>query len=111
MVNDARSVNNAIKKTPEPPFVRASTGPMKKLFDDLPPGAPQLISVRKFRETLGVDSSTVWRYRQRGWLPEPIYLGSRPYLAVQAVREFERRAAAGEFAMPTTPPTPPSRRI
>lgn len=45
----------------------------------------------------GLSSATLWRYRKRGWLAVTTIAG-RHYLSREAIAEFNRRAAAGDFA-------------
>jgi len=62
------------------------------------------VSVRRFRDQMGVVPSTVWRWIQRGWLDQPIDIGGRKYLTGEMVRRFNERAAHGEFAGGCMPP-------
>lgn len=45
----------------------------------------------------GLSPCTWWRYRQRGWITT-IVIAGRHYVTREAMEEFNRRAAAGEFA-------------
>ena len=62
------------------------------------------IAVRRWIREIGISASTFWRWRQRGWICEPINIGGRLYLTLEQIAEFERRAEAGEFAAPMRPP-------
>ncbi|HVU26849.1 MAG TPA: hypothetical protein VHG71_03840 [Verrucomicrobiae bacterium] len=56
-----------------------------------------IISICKWREQVGVTSCTTWRWQKKGWL-KTINIAGRVYLSQEAIREFQRRAEAGEFA-------------
>lgn len=58
------------------------------------------ISLNLFGDAKGFSSTTLWRYRQRGWL-KTVNICGRPYILPSEAMEFERRAASGEFAKPT----------
>jgi len=59
--------------------------------------ASNLVALDRWRQELGKTGATVWRWRKKGWL-EVVNIAGRVYLSRQAIAEFERRAAAGEFA-------------
>ena len=59
--------------------------------------ASNLVALDRWRQELGKTSATIWRWRKKGWL-EVINIAGRVYISRQAIAEFERRAAAGEFA-------------
>lgn len=61
------------------------------LLDEVP------ISLDAFIQRMGVTDTTAWRWRKRDWLKTTNILG-RQYVMPHAVREFNRRAEAGEFA-------------
>jgi len=48
-----------------------------------------------------MDGSTAWRMRRKGWL-KTINIAGKPYLTLDAIQEFERRAVAGEFSQPAS---------
>jgi hypothetical protein len=50
-------------------------------------------------DEIGTSSVTAWRWRTRGWL-NTVNIGGRLFLRPEDRAEFERRAAAGEFARP-----------
>lgn len=56
-----------------------------------------VISLTKWLEQVGVTPITAWRWRKKGWL-QTINIAGRQYLTQEAINEFQRRAAAGEFA-------------
>jgi hypothetical protein len=56
-----------------------------------------IISLSKWLAQVGVTPITAWRWRRRGWL-QTINIAGRRYLTQEAIEEFHRRAAAGEFA-------------
>ena len=45
----------------------------------------------------GVSDVTVWLWGKRGWI-KILNICGRPYVDLQSLAEFDRRAAAGEFA-------------
>lgn len=47
----------------------------------------------------GVSDITVWRWIKAGWL-RSCNISGRPYVDLASLAEFDRRAAAGEFAKP-----------
>jgi hypothetical protein len=56
-----------------------------------------ILALSKFGREAGVDSVTLWRWRKRGWL-ETVNIAGRRYVTSDGLAEFQRRAAAGEFA-------------
>ena len=62
------------------------------------------VAVRRWIGEIGISASTFWRWRQRGWIGEPINIAGRLYLSLAQITEFQRRAQAGEFAAPMRPP-------
>ena len=65
-----------------------------------------LVAVPKFIKALGIAPSTLWRWRKRGWIADPIDIAGRKYLTTEAIAEFRRRAENGEFKAPNQPPPP-----
>jgi len=65
-----------------------------------------LVAVPKFIKALGIAPSTLWRWRKRGWIADPINIAGRKYLTTEAIAEFRRRAQSGEFKAPNQPPPP-----
>jgi hypothetical protein len=61
------------------------------------PPALAVTSLSKWLEQVGVTPCTAWRWRKKGWL-KTINIAGRQYLTQEAIGEFQRRAAAGEFA-------------
>jgi hypothetical protein len=47
----------------------------------------------------GVSDVTFWRWERRGWI-KTINICGKKYVDLQSLVEFDRRAAAGEFAKP-----------
>ena len=66
--------------------------------DSAPP-----ISLGKFLETTGASPVTAWRWEKRGWLPV-VRIAGRKYITAAALREFNRRLEAGDFAGTTQNP-------
>jgi len=56
-----------------------------------------LIALNQWGEQIGRTQATIWRWRRDGWL-KSINIAGRVYVSRQAIAEFERRAAAGEFS-------------
>ena len=63
-----------------------------------------LISVRQFRREVGVHSSTIWRWIQRGWIGKPINISGRLFFTTRQVKDFEKKALRGDFAVSIQPP-------
>lgn len=59
---------------------------------------PGLISFDKWLKGVGRSDVTGWRWVQKGWLQEPVNIAGKPYLTAENIAQFNRRAAAGEFA-------------
>ncbi len=55
------------------------------------------IALNIWLDRLGRSETTGYRWRKRGWLNTTIIAGKH-YLSPEKLAEFERRAAAGEFA-------------
>jgi hypothetical protein len=55
------------------------------------------VTLQKFGASIGRSAPTLWRYRKKGWL-RTVNIAGRPYVLPAEALEFERRAAAGEFA-------------
>jgi hypothetical protein len=66
--------------------------------EQLPP-----LSLGKFLEATGASSVTAWRWEKRGWL-QTVRIAGRKYITAAALREFNRRLEAGEFAGKTQNP-------
>jgi hypothetical protein len=45
----------------------------------------------------GVSDVTLWRWQRRGWI-KAVNICGRVYVCLDSLAEFDRRAAAGEFA-------------
>ena len=56
-----------------------------------------LVSYDSWLASVPISPATGWRWRKRG-LIDTINICGRLYLSRKAIAEFERRAAAGEFA-------------
>ena len=63
----------------------------------VPLAAHPPLALDQFMRQSGLSPATVWRYRKRGWLVV-VTIAGRHYISRQAIAEFNRRAAAGEFA-------------
>ena len=47
----------------------------------------------------GISDVTLWRWERRGWI-KTINICGKKYADLESLAEFDRRAAAGEFAKP-----------
>jgi hypothetical protein len=56
-----------------------------------------IVSLQQWLADTGVTACTAWRWRKKGWL-KTINIAGRQYLTQEAIDEFTRRAAAGEFS-------------
>jgi hypothetical protein len=63
----------------------------------IPNVIPDLIAYDAWLASLPISAATGWRWRKRGWIPT-VNIAGRVYISRSAIAEFERRAAAGEFA-------------
>jgi hypothetical protein len=61
------------------------------------PSASDLVAYDRWLAELPISPATGWRWRKRGWIPT-INIAGRVYVSRSAIAQFERRAAAGEFA-------------
>jgi hypothetical protein len=55
------------------------------------------IALDRFIQSCGITDTTAWRWRKKNWLTTTNIAG-RLYIMPQDLREFNRRATAGEFA-------------
>jgi hypothetical protein len=58
---------------------------------------PSMIALSKWQRQVGINASTAWRWRQRGWL-KTLNIAGRAYLTRVEAERFLERARAGEFA-------------
>jgi len=56
-----------------------------------------LVALHTWLASFGVQPVTAWRWRRKGWLPV-VNICGHCYISREAIADFERRAAAGEFA-------------
>ena len=70
---------------------------MDKLQSVSSSGSSNLIALNHWLTSIGVRSITVWRWRKKGWITVQNIAG-RCYISRETIADFERRAAAGEFA-------------
>lgn len=61
------------------------------------------LSQDEFARQAGVTLTTIWRWRQRGWL-KTINIAGRQYVPREEIDRFNTRAAKGEFATSVKPP-------
>ena len=66
--------------------------------------ARAIISLQQWLADIGVTACTAWRWRKKGWL-KTVNICGRQYLTQEAIDEFTRRAAAGDFAQVHKVPT------
>ena len=64
-----------------------------------------LTALSKVAEQMGRSTITLWRWRKKGWL-QTINICGKPYVSADGMAEFNRRAAAGEFAKTPFVPSP-----
>ena len=62
-----------------------------------------MLSLDRFMQETGLSPTTVWRYRNRGWLAV-VNIAGRLYVTREEIGRFNARAAAGEFAKPPQQP-------
>lgn len=47
----------------------------------------------------GISDTTIWRWERRAWITT-VNISGKKYVCLRSLGEFDRRAAAGEFAKP-----------
>jgi hypothetical protein len=62
------------------------------------------IPLHEFCSDGKISQVTAWRWRKKGWL-KTVNICGRQYVMPEAIAEFNRRAAAGEFASEHKTPT------
>jgi hypothetical protein len=67
-------------------------------FNVAPSATSDLVALRKWRESIGVSSTTTWRWITAGWL-HPIRIANKLYLTRIDIQQFTRRASSGEFGV------------
>lgn len=70
---------------------------MKALTASSDNSTGNLVALNTWLTALGVQPITAWRWRRKGWL-RTVNICGRVYIARDTIANFERRAAAGEFA-------------
>jgi hypothetical protein len=65
--------------------------------EDIPLNAHPPISLDLFMRQSGLSPTTCWRYRKRSWL-RTVIIANRHYVTREAIAEFNRLAAEGQFA-------------
>lgn len=73
----------------------------------VPLAAHPPLALDQFMRQSGLSAVTCWRMRKKGWL-RVCTIAGRHYLTREAIAEFNRRMAAGEFA--GTVPNPSAHR-
>ena len=58
---------------------------------------PPIIALNRWVAQVGVTPCTAWRWRKAGML-KTVNISGRIYVDADSIREFEERAARGEFA-------------
>ena len=56
-----------------------------------------LRSAKAIARDRGISDVTLWRWQKRGWI-KSVNICGKNYICLQSLAEFDRRAAAGEFA-------------
>ena len=62
------------------------------------PNIDSVLSLRKWRESIGISDTTCWRWEKAGWI-SPIRIANKKYLTKEDLEQFYARAKAGEFAV------------
>jgi hypothetical protein len=62
-------------------------------------GAAGLRSAKAVARDRGISDVTLWRWQRRGWI-KAVNICGKNYICLQSLADFDRRAAAGEFARP-----------
>ena len=57
-----------------------------------------LVKLSDWVGRVGISSTTVWRWRKRGWL-KTVNIGGLEYLTYEDLADFIRRAKLGSFAL------------
>lgn len=65
--------------------------------NNVPLSAHPPLSLDLFIRQSGLSPVTCWRYRKKGWL-HTVVIANRHYLTRESIADFNKRAAAGEFA-------------
>ena len=71
--------------------------PSKDTDAEANPDSAPPISVSRFLDISGLSSVTLWRWEKLGRL-RVVRIAGRKYITAVALREFNRRLEAGEFA-------------
>ncbi len=66
---------------------------------------PAIQSLKSFCDAGNITSITAYRWRKKGWL-KTMNIAGRQYISAEAIAEFNRRAAGGEFAQEHVAPSP-----
>ena len=66
--------------------------PTPPTYTDAPP-----VALDKWIADVGINPSTAWQWRKKGWL-STVNIAGRHYLTAAQRMEFVRRAESGEFA-------------
>jgi hypothetical protein len=64
------------------------------------------LSLKIFTAQIGVDSTTVWRWRRDGIL-KTVNINGKLFILPSDLAEFNRRVASGEFSKEIAPPSAP----
>lgn len=56
-----------------------------------------LRSAKAVARDRGISGVTLWRWQRRGWI-QAVNICGKNYICLDSLAEFDRRAAAGEFA-------------
>ena len=75
---------------------------MQSITDTNP--SSNLVTLNSWLTSLGVQPITAYRWRRKGWIPT-VNICGRVYVSRDTIADFERRAAAGEFAKAHPSPT------
>lgn len=60
-----------------------------------------LVKLSEWMGKVGISSTTVWRWRKRGWL-KTVNIGGLEYLTYEDLANFMVKAKSGDFAVAST---------
>jgi hypothetical protein len=73
--------------------------PETKNYDGQSIATTGLRAVKAVARDRGISDVTLWRWERRGWI-KTVNICGKKYAVLESLAEFDRRAAAGEFAKP-----------
>jgi len=73
--------------------------PPQFTHDNQPVATSGLRAVKAVARERGISDVTLWRWERRGWI-KTVNICGKKYADLESLAQFDRRAAAGEFAKP-----------